>query len=102
MESPVARLNDTVTGTCNGGGHSSRTFTGHWVTCSSTVKANELGVVRLGDTGTTDCGHTFVASTASLNVTADGIHVHRVGDEVIVLEGGNGHTVTGSPTVFAD
>lgn len=96
----VARIGDTVTGICNGSGHAAgRAFTGTWQTGSPNVFANEIPIVRLNDTGITDCGHHFYASTASAYHKANNIFIHRVTDQVIVVEGGSGTTITGSPTV---
>lgn len=96
----VCRIGDSVTGTCRAAvvGHP-RTFTGTWSTGSSVVQANGIGVVRVGDTGITDCGHTIQATVGSSAMTADGLPVHRVGDAVIIVQGGSGVSSTGSPTV---
>ncbi|MNK27663.1 hypothetical protein D3C87_460250 [compost metagenome] len=93
----VARVGDTVTGTCraSASGHP-RTFTGTWQTGSGFCTVNGIQIVRVGDTGTTDCGHHFVATTGSSISSADGLAIHRVDDEVTVVEGGEGTTVTGS------
>lgn len=102
MEQPVARIGDTVTGVCNGSGHAvGRPFTGTWQTGSPTVTANGIPVVRLGDTGITDCGHQFTATTASSVSFANNIQIHRVTDSVLTEGGGPGNTVSGSPTVFS-
>lgn len=95
----LARIGDTVTGTCWAPGHSRRTFTGLWETGSSTVKADGVYIVRVGDTGNTDCGHTFTATTGSSIVKVEGEFVHRVDDLVVVDEGGEGSTTEGSETV---
>lgn len=98
----VARIGDTVVGYCNGPNHKkNKEFTGVWITGSETVFADHLGVVRLNDTGVTDCGHTFIATSAAQNVNADNLGVHRVGDTVLTEGGGVGVTVTGSETVLA-
>lgn len=95
---PIARIGDTVTGICNGSGHvSGYSFTGTWVTGSNNCVADNKGIIRIGDTGTTNCGHHFHATTGSSIGTANGLAIHRVGDQVIVNEGGYGQTVTGSP-----
>lgn len=98
----VARIGDTVTGTCWAPGHGRRAFTGLWETGSGSVKAGGLYVVRIGDTGTTDCGHTFKATTGSAVFKADGLAVHRVDDLVVVGDGGEGSTTGGSETVSSD
>lgn len=100
MARSVARTGDTVTGLCRGSGHVvNRPFTGTWGAGSSVVKANNIGVIRVGDTGTTDCGHTFTATGGSSVATADGRQIHGVGNSVTTEGGGTGSTTTGSPTV---
>lgn len=96
---PVARIGDIVTGTCWASGHDSRAFTGLWETGSDYVKADGRYVVRIGDTGTTDCGHTFRATTGSAVLVVDGLAVHRVDDLIVVNEGGEGSTTEGSEAV---
>lgn len=96
MSTPVARVGDVVVGYCNGQGHTpNREFTGVWVTGSDTLTTSGVGVVRVGDTGVTDCGHTFQAATGSDVATDTGQPLHRVGDLVIVEGSGVGVTVTG-------
>lgn len=103
MGQPLARIGDIVTGYCNGPGHpSGREFVGTWSTGSSVVTADGIGVVRVGDVGTTDCGHTFVAITGSPLSNVDDISVHRVGDVVATEGGGVGTTVTGSNVTTSD
>lgn len=99
----VARVGDIVHGTCkaNAPNHP-RDFTGTWLTGSDTCTADNLGIVRVGDVGVTDCDHHFTAISGSDICTADGLGVHRVGDAVSVTEGGEGTTSTGSDTVQAD
>lgn len=98
-QQPICRIGDTVTGTCNANapGHP-RTFTGTWQTGSTVVKIDGLGVVRVGDSGTTDCNHNFTATTGSTVADDNGIKLHRVGDTVTVTEGGSGTSQTGSPS----
>lgn len=98
---PICRVGDTVQGTCrvNSSGHP-RTFTGTWQTGSSIVKCDGIPVVRVDDTGITDCGHTFKAiegSATSVDKSNDRA-LHRVGDAVQVIGGGEGVSVTGSPS----
>lgn len=101
MAAKIARVGDTVTGICNG--HQNPIpFTGTWITGSPNVTVNGIAVVRLGDTGQANCGHTFVASTASDIIKADGIFIHRVGDQVLPIPGGSGSTVSGSPNVDSE
>jgi hypothetical protein len=58
-------------------------------------------MIRVGDHGVTDCGHHITAIEGSFICTADGIGIHRVGDAVVVDEGGDGITVTGAQYGFA-
>ena len=94
---PVCRVGDEVIGTCNGSGHpAGRPFIGCWSTGSDVLTADGLGVVLLGDSGVTDCGHIFTASSASSIASVSGVGVHRVGDQVLTEGGGVGHSVSGS------
>lgn len=82
---------DTVNGLCSGPGHAANLpFVGNFTSGSSTTTNNGLGVVRVGDTGVTNCGsgHHIKATTGSPINTADGLAIHRVGDIGIVVEGG--------------
>lgn len=103
MAEPVCRVGDCVVGTCeaNAPNHP-RDFTGVWMTGSDVVIADGIQVIRVGDTGVTDCGHTFVAVTGSDIANDQGIALHRVGDIVHVIEGGVGVSVTGSDTAVTD
>ena len=93
----ICRVGDQVTGTCNA--HTTpRTFIGTWVTGSSIGTVDGLGIIREGDTGITDCNHHFVATEGSSIFKENGIAIHRVGDAVIVTEGGEGVSITGSGT----
>ncbi len=97
---PVARVGDTVTGFCNGPGHDPGIpFTGTWTTSSSNTTAKGIQVIRVTDTGLTDCGHVFTAITGSSVVSAEGLAVHRVEDLVETEGGGVGSTTTGSDSV---
>lgn len=98
MANNVCCVGDTVTGFCSAGGHgSNRPFTGHWtVSKSSLLLGDSLKVIVVGDEGVTDCGHTFIASTGSSTVLINGQGLHRVGDEVVVVGGGYGHSITGN------
>lgn len=103
MSNGIARLGDQVEGTCRAGGDDHpRHFIGHWTTCSGTFFADGIGVIRVGDQGVTDCGHTFHASTGSSIGKDQGLAIHRVGDEVIVDQGGEGVTVSGSTICVCD
>ena len=91
----IARIGDQATGTCLA--HTSpRQFTATITTGSDIVTCDGIGVARVGDTGTTDCGHTIQITEGSTLTTVLGIGVARVGDAVIVVEGGSGVITTGS------
>lgn len=95
----VCRIGDHAEGTCNGSGHTSgRHFIATWTTGSNVGTADGIGIVRVDDIGITDCGHTIKAVGSSTIGFCEGRRVHRVGDAVIVLEGGSGVSTTGSPT----
>ena len=97
----VCRVGDQCTGTCTATapGHP-RTFTGTWTSGSGVSTADGLGLIRVGDTGVTDCSppHHIVASGGGSG-SSGGQALHRVGDAVTVTEGGTGVSSTGSPTV---
>jgi uncharacterized Zn-binding protein involved in type VI secretion len=103
MERAICRVGDQCTGTCNAGssGHP-RTFIGTWLTGSPDVFVDDLPVVRIGDTGITDCGHQIVATGGSTSGFANDLSIHRVGDAVTVTEGGTGVSTTGSPTTLCE
>lgn len=102
MYSNCCRIGDIVIGTCDADAPDHpRSFTGTWTTGSPNVTADGLSVVRIGDIGITDCGHTFQAVAAGENVYSNGLGQVRVGDPVIVLEGGEGIATTGSPNVIS-
>jgi len=97
----ICRTGDIVTGTCYN--HSRpRAFTGVWDIGAADVTANTLSIIREGDTGTTDCGHTFIADGGSTDVAANGIKLQRVGDSVTVIGGGTGISVSGAPDVTSN
>lgn len=100
MSSGICRIGDSCTGTCTAHRYP-RSFTGTWTTGSTSVKIGGVGVVRVGDTGVTDCGHHIVAVGGSSGIIANGIGLHRIGDSVLVLEGGSGVTTSGSNVAFA-
>jgi hypothetical protein len=59
--------------------------------------------VAVGDEGNTSCGHTFRASGGSSILTGVGGKViAREGDPVIVVQGGYGTIVDGSPNVVSE
>lgn len=90
----VALVGDKVEGTCNA--HDSpRSFIGTWTQGSGRYTCQGKEVIRVGDKGVTDCGHTIEAVTGSERSVFGGKGLHRVGDQVVVLEGGQGVTVTG-------
>jgi uncharacterized Zn-binding protein involved in type VI secretion len=103
MFSGCCRVGDIVTGICNANasGHP-RNFTGTWINGASDVTADGIGMVRVGDIGITDCGHTFQAISGSLDVITDGLGQVRVGDPVIVIQGGLGITVSGASDVTSN
>lgn len=99
----VCRVGDAVTGICQASapGHP-RNFSGVWTEGSDIITADDIGVVRIGDCGITDCGHVFMAVEGSDVITADDIGVVREGDVVLVLQGGTGVAAEGSDTVTAE
>jgi uncharacterized Zn-binding protein involved in type VI secretion len=101
MFNAVCRIGDIVTGTCNNHTHP-RSYTGTWDAGSTDVYANGISLIRKGDTGTTDCGHTFVADGGSTAVDSDGLQLQRVGDTVTVIGGGDGISITGSLDVTSN
>lgn len=97
MTQALARVGDAVEGTCRA--HKSpRHFSGTITQGSATCTADGLGLARVGDTGTTDCGHTFVITQGSSVSTADGVGLARTGDAVQVVQGGEG-VITGGSSV---
>lgn len=100
MTAKVCRIGDAITGTCqaNATGHP-RTFTGVWKVGSNVIMADGIGVVRVGDTGLTDCNHTILAVAGSSIVDDRGAFLVRVGDAISIVEGGYGVTTTGSPSI---
>lgn len=96
----VCRIGDQSTGTCWAAGHGSRTFIGTWDTIVgvSIFTADGIQVIRVGDEGTTDCGHRIRATEGSSVCNDLTKNVHRVGDALIVVEGGEGVSTTGSPS----
>lgn len=65
-----------------------------------TVDGQQAAVID--DTGTTSCGHHFKITGASSILTGMGKRVARVGDAVVVIEGGNGTITSGSPTTTSE
>jgi len=103
MFSHICRVTDQVTGVCEADapGHP-RAFVGTWNTGSIDCTANGLGLIRQGDTGTTDCGHPFIANGGSIDVVSNGLLIQRVGDPVTLPLGGYGNSITGSPDVTSN
>lgn len=96
----IARIGDLVSGVCYAH-HDPVDWTGTFNTGSGVVTAEGQGVARIGDTGSTSCGHTFRAIEGSGVITADGISVAREGDHVEVIEGGTG-IITGGSSLVRD
>ena len=103
MANEVCTVGDLVVGTCQAKapGHP-RSFIGTWMTGSATLTIDGKEVVREGDIGVTDCGHTLQAVSSSSTGSSLEENIHRVGDVAIVLEGGIGVSVTGIPLNTAD
>lgn len=103
MANEVCTVGDLVVGTCQAKapGHP-RSFIGTWMTGSATQTVDGKEVVREGDIGVTDCGHTLQAVSSSSTGSSLEENLHRVGDVAIVLEGGIGVSVTGIPFNTAD
>lgn len=79
----AARLNDRTDGTCYHPSHTSPLATGGTITSASPdVIINGVGVARLGDQVTTDCGHVDIIDTASGDTFANGIKSARLDDTV--------------------
>ena len=98
----VCRTGDTFSGTCTATSHSHPTpFTGIWGPYPSVVTADGISIVRVGDTAPTSCGHTAQAAAGSISTIGDGLAIHRVGDAIIVLEGGSGTSTSGSTFITA-
>jgi uncharacterized Zn-binding protein involved in type VI secretion len=103
MAEAVCRIGDTVVGVCEAAGpNHPRDFVGVWSTGSDISTADGIPIVRVGDTGVTDCDHNFIAVTGSDVSTDAGLPVHRVGDIVHVIENGVGVSTTGSDTTSSD
>ena len=93
---PIVRVSDQISGTCNA--HSPPcSVTGIWDTGSPSSIDQGKAIVRIGDTGTASCGHSFFAVTGSSVMTCEGIGEVRIGDQVNI-QGGAGVCVTGSST----
>lgn len=100
----VTRLGDSAAGICHAHTGGDVAWTGVFTTCSGVLKADGLGLVRVGDTGPTSCGHTFRAISGS-SVIVDrlsGKALVREGDPVEVIEGGSGVVTSGSSIVRSE
>ena len=100
----VARIGDSHSGICDHGEDCCpHGVSGVIVAGSSNVKANGIGVARLGDAVTHSCPHcgTGNISSASGKVRANGIGVARLGDSV-TYPGGGGTITSASVNVVAD
>ena len=97
----IARIGDTGSGICLL--HDPpKPFTTTFITGDPIVDINGRPMVRVGDLGTTTCGHTTQATSGSPTVKgSNGQNVHRVGDGGIVIGGGSYTVVSGSPDTFA-
>ena len=100
MGRPVARETDAHVGICSHGAlccpHSVK---GAVLGSSPNVKADGLGIARLGDLVEHDCPHcgTGNISEGCATVLTDGLPTARLGDEV-AYPGGRGAIVAGSET----
>lgn len=95
----VARVGDSVTGTCKADSkHGS--VTGTIVTGSPDTFEQNIPISRIGDTVTFSCGHSAQIVSGSPNVFVNDIPVARVGDNV---DGDvSGVIITGSDKFFVN
>jgi len=99
----VARIGDTHSGVCDHGEDCCpHSVSGVIVAGSPDVKANGIGVARLGDAVVHNCPHcgTGNVSSASSTVKTNGIGVARQGDSV-KYPGGSGTIGSASGDVSA-
>lgn len=90
----IARLTDAVFGICYHPSHSSPISIGGTITSSASKTYCESKLIsRLGDTVTSNCGHTGTISSASSTVYAENKRVARKGDS---FSGTYVGTITGS------
>lgn len=101
----VCRVGDTCSGTCDIGAiDCPHTYNGG--TCdngSPSVFINGKAVVRVGDTGATNCPHigSFSSTEGSSSVFVNGKAVVRIGDSISCVRcGKSGTHTTGSGTVI--
>lgn len=89
-------------GYCNGPGHvPNLPCTGVYTSGSEDGFSSGVSVVRIGDTGITDCGHMVIVSTGSDTVLMDQPGIHRVGDIGITEGGGIVTATSGDDTVIS-
>jgi len=102
MTKPAARLGDRCEGTCIHPSHIPPIFTQGTITEGSpNSSVNGQAQSRVGDTGITDCGHSFFLKEGSASSSLNGKEPCRVGDPT----DGNlqGVIISGSPdTTIAD
>lgn len=98
MTAKIMRVGDIFSGSCNTHG----IITGTITTGSSTTKANNIAIARVGDRGTCSCGHTFTITSGSNIVKVDGVGICRLGDTATVdIVGGNLIAQSTSSTIDA-
>lgn len=107
MGQPIAKIGNTATGICSL--HApARVWVGAINRGSSTCTCEGVPIARVGDGGTTDCGHTFTITTGSAIFKDDGKAVARVGDSVVIDQGningigGTGIITNGSAIAVSD
>lgn len=97
----IARVGDTLTGTCRS--HSPhRTWHGVFSVGTGGFTVDGMDAVAVGDEGNTDCGHHFRVVSGSSVLTGMGKVIARIGDAVIVIEGGDGVITSGSGVATAE
>jgi uncharacterized Zn-binding protein involved in type VI secretion len=97
----LARIGDTCAGRCWAPSHSGATvnWTGVITTGTGGFFIGSIQAARVGDTGTTSCGHTFYISAGSPILTGPGgVIIAREDDPIIVHQGGDGVITSGSDT----
>lgn len=99
MSSPIARVGDSASGVC-GRHRSSRAWTGTISSGSDILRNDGIPVARVGDIGTTSCGHQFRIIQGSTILTDRGIRVSRVGDAVEIIDGPGSGTITSGSSNF--
>jgi uncharacterized Zn-binding protein involved in type VI secretion len=98
----IARIGDSASGTCTAHSHT-RAWTGVFTTATGGFTVDGVQVISQGDTGITDCGHTFRFDAGDSILTGvGGRQIAREGDPVIVVEGGSGVITSGSDTAVSE